>query len=138
MSISNYGPGRLVYEVNGRVIRNWGQSETPIVDSTLNPVRTLSQGQLDDAVVIERRNAGTQHVLNIQPGSPDAAFLWGIFKGDGRVQVSWNVIGTLDSFSSVEGVIVDRGDTDQGSGTAKSDEQFTIQFNRVIELRGGN
>lgn len=137
MSISNYSASRLVYEVNGRVIRNWGQSETPVVDTTLNPVRTLSQGQLDDAIVIERKNSGTQHVLNILAGSPDAAFLWGIFKGDGRVQVAWNIVGTLDSFISLEGVIVDRGDTDQGSGTTKSDEQFTIQFNKVIELRGG-
>lgn len=135
--MKTFGASGLIYTVNGRRIKEWGETDTPVVDTTTEPKRTLIKGQGGHAVIGESVAPGTQHVISVLRGSSDSSFLSGILNGDGKVTVAYTQLGTLESFASEEGIITDRGDFNSGSGSVTADT-YTIVFNNVIQTRGGS
>lgn len=135
--MKTFNASGLIYTVNGRRITQWGSTDTPVADSTVDPKRTIVKGQGGHAAVGENAAPGVQHVISVLRGSSDSSFLSGIFAGDGRVTVAYSQLGTLESFASQEGIITDRGDFNSGSGSV-TDDTYTIVFNNVIQTRGGS
>lgn len=136
MALNNFSTDLAVVTVNGRQIRDWGETATPYTDEPIDPRSTLRRGMGGRAVRLDRINPGRRVNLYINPGSPDSAFLQSLFNSNANIELSYQQIGTLDTAVGVEGVMVN--DASRGrAGTTISDDQFIIEFNVWTGLKGG-
>ncbi len=136
MAISNYSiPGTIVV-VNGFQIQSWGATDPAMTIDPIDPKRVLMRCLGGGAVTLSRSNEGRSVTLNLQPGSPDAAFLSGLYNSGATVTFSYTQIGTLETATGLEGVVVNVGQTGR-AGMSVTDDQFVIEFNHWVETKGG-
>lgn len=135
MALNNFSTVNSVVTVNGRVIQDWGENATPYSDEPIDARSTLRRGQGGNAVRLDRKNPGRRVTLYLNPGSPDSAYMQGLFNSNANIELTFTQIGTLDAAVGAEGVIVN--DAARGrAGTTISDDQFIIEFNAWTGARG--
>ncbi len=137
MSLNNYSTDLLVITVNGRIISDWGETATPFTDEPIDPKTTLRRGQGGNATRLDRLNPGRRVNLFLNPGSPDSAFMQGLFESNANITISKQQIGTLEAAVGVEGVIVNDDSVGRG-GTTISDDNYIIELNRWTATKGGS
>lgn len=135
MALNNFSTELAVVTVNGRQIQDWGEAATPYADAPIDPKSQLRRGQGGSAVRLDRINPGRQVDLYLNPGSPDSAFMQGLYNSKANITLSFTQIGTLETAIGTEGVIVNDGQRGR-AGSTITDDQFTIQFNLWDATRG--
>ena len=135
MSLENFSTSNSVLTINGRLMRDFGETATPYTDEPNDPVSTLRRGQGGNAVRLDRINPGRRVNVYFNPGSADSAYMQGLFNSRANIEATWTQIGTLDAAVGAEGVIVNDG-TRGRAGTTISDDQFIIEFNSWTGTRG--
>lgn len=135
MSLSNFSTDLCVVTVNGRQITDWGETATPYTDGPIDPKSSLRRGQGGNAVRLNRINPGRTVSLFTNPGSPDSAYLQGLFNSNANITLTFTQIGTLEVAAGAEGVMVNDGQRGR-AGTTISDDQFIIEFNSWTGSRG--
>lgn len=137
MALNNFSTDRLVITVNGRTIDDWGETDPPYTDEPIDQKSTLRRGQGGNAVRLDRSNPGRRVTLNVNPGSPDGAFLQGLFESNANVTLTKQQIGTLEVATGIEGVMTNDGQVGRGGQTV-TDDQFIIEFNTWTAAKGGS
>ncbi|MFG0827902.1 hypothetical protein ACF8R6_05915 [Pseudomonas sp. CJQ_7] len=135
MSLSNFSTDLFVVTVNGRQIQDWGETATPYTDAPIDAKSQLRRGQGGNAVRLDRINPGREVNIYLNPGSPDSAYMQGLFNSNANVTVALTQIGTLETALGSEGVIVNDGQRGRG-GSSITDDQFTMHFNIWEATRG--
>lgn len=135
MALQNFSTDLAVVTVNGRQITDWGDTATPYTDDPIDAKSQLRRGQGGSAVRLDRINPGRSVNLFLNPGSPDAAFMQGLFSSNANISLSFTQIGTLETAIGTEGVIVNDGQRGR-AGSTITDDQFTIEFNVWTATRG--
>ena len=135
MSLNNFSTVNTVVTVNGRAITDWGETATPYTDEPIDAASTLRRGQGGNAVRLDRINPGRRVNIYLNPGSPDSAYLQGLFNSRANITLSYVQIGTLETAIGTEGVMTNDG-TRGRAGTTISDDQFIIEFNAWTGTRG--
>jgi len=128
MSLQNFSTDGFVVTVNGRQITDWGDTATPYTDDPIDPKSVLRRGQGGNAVRLDRINPGRSVSLYLNPGSPDATFLQGLYNSKANITLTRTQIGTLETAVGSEGVIVNDGQVGRGGSTI-TDNQFMFEFN---------
>lgn len=136
MALNNFSTDLAVVTVNGRRIQDWGEQATPYTDDPIDASGQLRRGQGGGAVRLDRINPGRSVNLYLNPGSPDAAFMQGLYNSKANISLGYIQIGTLESAVGTEGVIVNDGQRGR-AGSTITDDQFTIEFNVWTASRGG-
>ena len=135
MSLANFSTDLTVVTLNGRQLTDWGENTTPYTDEPIDPASALRRGLGGNAVRLNRKNPGRRVNLYLNPGSPDSAYVQGLFNSNANITLSFTVIGTLENAIGTEGVIVN--DAARGrAGMTITDDQFVIEFNGWTGLRG--
>lgn len=135
MSLSNFSTDLCVVTVNGRQISDWGDTATPYTDDPIDPSAALRRGQGGNAIRLNRINPGRSVNLFLNPGSPDSAYLQGLYISNANITLTYTQIGTLENALGNEGVMVNDGQRGRG-GMTITDDQFTIEFNTWTATRG--
>ena len=135
MSLANFSTDLTVVTLNGRQLTDWGENATPYTDEPIDPASALRRGQGGNAVRLDRKNPGRRVTLYLNPGSPDSAYVQGLFNSNANCTLSFTQIGTLENAIGTEGVIVNDAARGRG-GMTISDDQFIIEFNGWTGLRG--
>ena len=136
MAINNYSTELFVFNINGRDITDWGETDPPYSDTEIDPKSVLRRGQGGNAVRLDRLNPGRSVTINLQPGSPDSSFVTGLMNTRSNITVGIKQVGTLESALGSEGVITSKGERGRGGQTI-TDDTFTMEFNLWSETSGG-
>lgn len=128
MSLQNFSTDGFVVTVQGRQITDWGDTATPYTDDPIDPKSVLRRGQGGNAVRLDRINPGRSVSLYLNPGSPDATFLQGLYNSKANITLTRTQIGTLETAVGSEGAIVNDGQVGRGGSTI-TDNQFMFEFN---------
>lgn len=134
--MKNFSTDGFVTTVNGRIITDWGDTDPPFTDAPIDPRSVLKRGLGGGAVRADRKNPGRTVTLNLMPGSPDSAYVQGLFNSNANITITRAQIGTLDSAVGTEGVIVNDGQVGR-AGNRPTDDQFMIELNSWTALKGG-
>ncbi len=136
MSLSNFSPDLYTMTINGRVINDWGDSATPVTDEAIDPKSTLRRGQGGSGIRLNRINPGRRITINLNPGSPDSAYMQGLMNSNANITLSATQIGTLESVIASEGII--SNDSPVGrAGPTITDDGFIMEFNIYTAKKGG-
>ncbi len=122
--------------INGRILNDLGETNPPVTFQEIDPPSVLRRGQGGGAIRMDRINPGMRVTISLNPGSPDSAYMQGLFNSKANISAGFSQIGTLEVYTGTEGVIVSRGGTGRG-GTTITDDQYVIEFNGWTESRGG-
>lgn len=136
MALNNFSTEKHAVNINGRTIEDWGQSDPPYTDDPIDQPSQLIRGQGGGAVRFDRLNPGRRVTLNLMPGSPDSAYLSGLYNSKANITLGRVQIGTLEAATGTEGVIVNKNQTGRG-GASLSDDQYVVEFNGWTETSGG-
>lgn len=136
MAITNFSTDNTVVTVNGRTIKDWGETATPYTDAPIDPSSAVRRGQGGNAVRLDRINPGREVHLFINPGSPDSSYMQGLFNSNANITLTFEQVGTLDIATGTEGAIVNDGTRGRG-GMTISDDEYIIQFNAWTGTKGG-
>ena len=134
--LNNFSTDLLVITVNGRIMSDWGETATPVTDEPIDPKTALRRGQGGNAVRLDRSNPGRRVNLFFNPGSPDSAFMQGLFNSNANITFSSQQIGTLEAAIGTEGAIVNDASVGRG-GTTITDDNYIVEFNRWTGAKGG-
>lgn len=135
--LNNFSTDLFVVTVNGRVISDWGETATPFTDEPIDPKTVIRRGQGGNATRLDRINPGRRVGLFLNPGSPDSAFMQGLFTSNANIEISKQQIGTLESAVGIEGAIVNDASVGRGGSTI-SDDNYILEFNRWTASKGGS
>ncbi|MGL5729425.1 MAG: hypothetical protein ACRCYD_16430 [Plesiomonas sp.] len=136
MALGNFSNDLTVVTVNGRQLQDWGETATPYTDAPIDPKRALRRGQGGRAIRLDRINPGRRVEVFLNPGSPDSAYMQGLFNSGANIELSYTQIGTLENAVGAEGIIVN--DAQMGrAGTTITDDQYVMEFNVWTGLKGG-
>ena len=136
MSLNNYSTELFTISVNGRIITDFGDTDPPYTDDPIDPKSTLRRGQGGNAVRLDRINPGRSVTLNLNPGSPDSAFMQALMTSGANIVFNRTQIGTLETAIGTEGVIVNDGQVGRGGQTI-TDDQYIMEFNGWTQSKGG-
>lgn len=136
MSLANYGNDSFILTINGRLITDFGETASPFTDAPIDPKVLLRRGQGGGAVALSRTNPGREVNVYLNPGSPDSAYLQGLFNSRATITVSTTQVGTLEAAIGTDGIITNDAANNRG-GTTISDDQYTMQFNVWNATKGG-
>ena len=136
MALPNFSTDLFAVTVNGRTISDWGDTATPFTDDPIDPKVTLRRGQGGNAVRLNRINPGRNVKLFLNPGSPDSAYMQGLFNSNANITLSKTQIGTLETAIGTEGVIVNDASNGRGGSTI-TDDQYVLEFNGWTASKGG-
>lgn len=135
MALNNFSTENFVVVVNGRQITDWGEAATPFTDDPIDQAAQLRRGQGGNAVRLDRINPGRRVQLSLNPGSPDSAFLQGLYVSRANINLERTQIGTLDTAVGTEGVMINDGQVGRGGSTI-TDDVFIIEFNGWNAAKG--
>lgn len=140
MAIQNYSPDNFVLAVNGRELTSWGEAALPYTDEPIDPKSTLRRGQGGTGVRMNRTNPGRRVTIYLNPGSPDSAYMQGLFNSNANISLNMQMIGTLEVATGTEGVIVNDGPVGRGGTTnaGVTDDMYVMEFNLWTALKGGD
>jgi len=136
MALNNYSTEMFVLNLNGRTITDWGETDPPYTDDEIDPKSVLRRGQGGNAVRLDRINPGRSVTINLQPGSPDSAYVAGLMNTRSNITIGIKQVGTLESAVGSEGVITSKGQKGRGGQTI-TDDTWTMEFNVWSETAGG-
>ena len=136
MSLNNYSVELFTISVNGRIITDFGDTDPPYTDDPIDPKSTLRRGQGGNAVRLDRINPGRSVALNLNPGSPDSAFMQALMTSGANIVFNRTQIGTLETAIGTEGIIVNDGQVGRGGQTI-TDDQYIMEFNGWTQSKGG-
>jgi hypothetical protein len=136
MALNNFSTELFVVTVNGRQITDWGDANPPYQSAEIDPDGVLRRGQGGNACRLDRQNPGRRVTLNLNPGSPDSAYLQGLRASKANITLSSQQIGTLETEAGSEGMFVSKGPKGR-AGTTITDDVYVIEFNSWTELAGG-
>lgn len=136
MALQNFSTEQTVIIINGRQITDWGDTDPPYTDAPIDPKATLRRGLGGRGVRLDRINPGRTVTLNLNPGSPDSAFLHGLMLSKANITMGKMIIGTLEVATGDQGVIVNDGPSGR-AGTTITDDQYTIEYNVWTDGKGG-
>lgn len=134
MAINNFATENTVVTVNGRVIQDFGDTDPPITEAPIDPTSVVRRGLGGNAVRLDRINPGRTVTLNLNPGSPDASYLQGLFLSKANITYTRQVIGSLENVLGDQGAIVNDGQTGR-AGMTITDAQFIMEFNSWTEAK---
>lgn len=137
MALVNITTENTVITVNGRILNDWGEAESPVVEEPIDPSSTIRRGMGGNAVRLDRINPGRRVTLNLNPGGADAAYMQALFGSNANITYTRTVIGTLENAIGSEGAIVNDGNIERAGGASISDDVFIMEFNSFTTLRGG-
>ncbi|WP_341232370.1 hypothetical protein [uncultured Methylophaga sp.] len=136
MALNNFSTENTVITVNGREITDFGETDPPVNDSPIDPKSVLRRGLGGNAVRLDRNNPGREVTISLNPGSPDSAYMQGLFNSNANITFTKTIIGSLENAVGSEGVIVNDGSVGRGGQTI-TDDQYIIHFNSWTGLKGG-
>ena len=84
MSLDNFSNDLFSVTVNARSITDWGENATPYNDEPIDQKSTLRRGQAKRAIRLDRQAPGRRVTLNLNPGSPDSAYLSGLYNSNAK------------------------------------------------------
>lgn len=137
MGLQNFSTELRVVTVNGRQITNWGEQATPLTNDPIDPKTQIRRGQGGGAVRLDRINPGRTVSMYLNPGSPDSAYMQGLFNSKANITLTDTQIGTLEGNIGTEGAIVNDGQQGR-AGSTITDDQFIMEFNSWDALKGGS
>lgn len=137
MSIHDYSTDKFVLSINGREISDWGDNATPYQDEPIDPRSVLRRARGGRAIRLNRKNPGRRMTINLDPGSPDSAYMQGLLNSNANITATVTQIGTLEAMVGNEGVITNDGPNGRGAETI-TDDQFIMEFNVWSALKGGD
>lgn len=135
MALNNYSTDLFTLDINGREINDWGETATPYNEEPIDPRSVLRRGQGGNAVKLDRINPGRRITIALNPGSPDSAYMQGLFNSGAVITASKTQIGTLETAAGSEGTIVNDGAVGR-AGTTITDDVYIIEFNAWTGLKG--
>lgn len=136
MSLENFSTSNAVVTVNGRIISDFGESDPPYTDEPIDASTVLRRGLGGNAIRLDRINPGRRVTINLNPGSPDSAYMNGLFLSKANIEISFTQIGTLDAAIGVEGVITNDGPRGR-AGQTITDDVWIMEFNNWTPSKGG-
>lgn len=136
MALNNFSTDLFTVSVNGLIITDWGDTDPPYTDDPIDPKSVLRRGMGGNAVRLDRINPGRTVTLNLNPGSPDSAFMQSLMTSKSTLILNKTQIGTLETALGTEGVIVNDGQVGRGGQTI-TDDQYIIEFNGWVQSKGG-
>lgn len=136
MSLNDYSTELFTVSINGRIITDWGDSDPAFTDDPIDPKSVLRRGQGGNAARLDRINPGRTVTLNLNPGSPDSAYMQGLMTANANILLNRTQIGTLETALGTEGVIVNDGQVGR-AGQTITDDQYIIEFNKWTQSKGG-
>jgi len=134
--INNFSTDLNVVVINGRQITDWGEAATPYTDDPIDPASALRRGMGGNAIRLDRKNPGRQVTIHLNPGSPDSAFMQGLFASRANINLERTQIGTLESSIGVEGVMINDGSVGR-AGMTITDDIYIMAFNGWTASKGG-
>ena len=78
MAINNFDVAGAIWTVNGRQVKDWGETDPPVSVDPIDDQRVLRRGLGGNATGISRSNPGRRVTMNLNPGSPDSAYMSGL------------------------------------------------------------
>lgn len=135
--MSNYSQALNVVTINGRPIKAFGVSSTPVSDGPIDPKSTILRGNGGKGTRLDRISTGGMCTLALEPGSSDSAYVQGLYNSGATISYTRQQIGTLEVVSGTEGAIISTGKNDRGGATSISDDIYNLEFNVWTELKGG-
>lgn len=135
MALNNFSTDLFVLVINGRTITDWGETATPYTDDPIDQKTTLRRGQGGNAVRLNRINPGRTVNIYLNPGSPDSAFMQGLFNSNANITLSKTQLGTLETAIGTEGVITNDASVGRG-GSSITDDQYIMEFNGWSATKG--
>ena len=136
MSLNNFSTDLFTVSVNGRIITDWGDSDPAFTDDPIDQKSVLRRGMGGNGVRLDRINPGRSVVMNLNPGSPDSAFMQGLMTANENIIINRTQIGTLETAIGTDGVIINDGQVGRGGQTI-TDDQYIIEFNGWTQSKGG-
>lgn len=136
MALSNFSSAHNIVTVNGRQITDWGEGD-PILEEPIDPKTALRRGHGGNAVRLDRINPGRRVTLNLNPGSPDSAYMQGLLNSRVNITYTRHVTDTMEIVTASEGAIVNDGPQQRG-GMTISDDQYVMEFNVWEASKGGS
>ena len=136
MALPNFSTDLRVITINGRQITHWGENATPYDNSPIDPKSQLRRGQGGGALRLDRINPGRTVNIYLNPGSPDSAYMQGLFNSKANITLTDMQFGTLEAAIGTEGVITNDG-TQGRAGMTISDDQYIMEFNGWDAQKGG-
>ena len=136
MALNNYSTELFTISINGRIITDFGETDPPYTDDPIDPKSVLRRGQGGKGVRLDRINPGRTVTLNLNPGSPDSAFMQGLLTSNANIVFNKTQIGTLETAIGIDGVIVNDGQVGRGGQTI-TDDQYIMEFNGWTQSKGG-
>ena len=136
MALVNFSSEHNIVTVNGRQITDWGEGD-PITEEPIDPKTVLRRGQGGNAVRLDRINPGRRVTLNLNPGSPDSAYMQGLLNSRVNISYTRHVTDTMEIVTASEGAIVNDGPLQRG-GMTISDDQYVMEFNVWEASKGGS
>lgn len=135
--LGNYQVDNYVVTVNGRTLKDWGETATPVTDRPIDPKRAIRRGMGGKAVVLGRTNPGREVELNLNPGSEDSHYLQSLLNSGAQIVFGALNIGTLEVVTGTQGVVIN--DADNGrAGMTITDDKFIMHFNIWVASKGGD
>lgn len=128
MSLSNFSTDLCVITVNGRQLKDFGETATPVTDAPIDPKSQLRRGQGGNAVRLDRINPGREVNIYLNPGSSDSAYMRGLYNSKANITFTYTQIGTLENALGSEGIVANDGQRGRGGSTI-TDDQFIMHFN---------
>jgi hypothetical protein len=136
MALNNFSTDLWVVNLNGRDLTDWGETSPPYTDDEIDPPSVLRRGQGGNAVRLDRINPGRSVTLNLQPGSPDSAYVNALMISKADITIGARQVGTLEAKLGSEGCITSKGSAGRG-GADITDDVYTIELNLWTETAGG-
>lgn len=126
-----------VITVNGRMLEDWGEAESPVTEEPIDQKTTIRRGMGGNATRLDRINPGRRVTLSLNPGGADSAYMQGLFNSNANITYTRTIIGTLENAVGAEGAIVNDGAINRAGGNSISDDVFIMEFNSFTTLKGG-
>ena len=133
MAINNFSTDQTVITINGREIVDFGETDPPISEAPIDPRGVLRRGIGGNAVRLDRINPGRTVTISLNPGSPDASYMQGLFNSRVNITYTRTIIGSLETVTASEGMIVNDGTVGRG-GVTITDKQYIMEFNQYVEI----
>ncbi len=137
MGLPGYGTASFTCNINGRDITDWGETDPPFDSASIDPNAVLRRGLGGSAVRLDRKNPGRTVTINLQPGSPDSAFLQGLMNSRANIELGYIQLGSLEAAIGTEGLIANDGPISR-AGMTITDDQYIIEFNIWTGTKGGS
>lgn len=136
MSLPNFSNELRVVTINGRQITHWGEAATPYTNGPIDAKSQVRRGQGGGAVRLDRINPGRTVTFMLNPGSPDSAYMQGLYNSKATITLTDCQIGTMEIATGTEGAIVNDGEQGR-AGSTITDDVFIMEFNGWDAGKGG-